>query len=98
MLKKIFDSIFIRSWWVIAFTLTCSIIYEHSLKGREIQYQHLSLQLVQIEEAKKQALIEQKDLQLQINSQCDLAWIELILMRGLGLTPEDQQKIYFKKT
>jgi hypothetical protein len=32
---------------------------------------------------------------LQINSQSDLAWIELTLMKGLGVAPEDSQKVYF---
>ena len=46
----------------------------------------------------KEFLLEEKeDLKLQINSQKDPAWIELTLMKGLGLVPEGQLKVYFTK-
>jgi hypothetical protein len=39
----------------------------------------------------------QDDLKLQISSQSDPAWIELTLMNQLGVVPEGQMKVYFKK-
>ncbi len=95
MLRTFVDYLFIRSWWVIAFIFACVILYEHGLKTREQLYQQLNEQLVKLQHEKQQALKQQVNLQLQINSQSDLAWIELTLMKGLGLVPEDQQKIYF---
>lgn len=46
----------------------------------------------------EQRLLEavQEDLLLQINSQSDPAWVELILMKGLGLVPEGQTKAVFE--
>ncbi len=37
----------------------------------------------------------QQCLEQQINSQSDLAWLELTLMKGLGLVPENDQKVFF---
>lgn len=86
---------FIRSWWVIAFMLTSIIFYEHGLKEREYVYKQLKEQSLALQQQKQEALKQQQNLQLQINSQSDLAWIELTLMKGLGLVPEGEQKVYF---
>ena len=46
---------------------------------------------------KKLALEKQKGLLRQINSQNDPAWIELMLMKEMGLVPEGQTKVFFTK-
>lgn len=95
MLKTLIDQLFIRSWWVLAFVFICAILYEQGLKQRERLYQQLTEQLLILQQEKQQALIDQDNLKRQINSQSDLAWMELCLMKGLGLVPEEQQKVYF---
>ena len=85
----------IRSWWVIALMLIGSIIYERAIQKREWQLLQLQEQLTSLRIEKQNALHKQQTLQQQINSQNDPAWIELALMKGLGLSPEDQQKVYF---
>lgn len=87
--------LFVRSWWILAFMFASAIIYEHGLKERESLYQQLTEELFALQQQKKYALQQQQNLQLQINSQSDLTWIELTLMKELGLVPEGQQKIYF---
>lgn len=89
------QSVFIRSWWVMVFLFACAIIYEQGLKERDLVYQQLTEQQTSLTQEKQEALKEQQNLQLQINSQSDLAWVELTLMKGLGLVPEGQQKVYF---
>ncbi len=95
MFQLVIDHLFIRSWWVIAFIFACAIFYEQGLKEREHLYKQLTEQLIILQREKQQAFTQQQNLQLQINSQSDLAWIELTLMKGLGLVPEGQQKVYF---
>jgi hypothetical protein len=90
MIKELIDS-----WWVIAFFLLCGILYERALAEQELTYQKLAKQLTQLQEEKMQALKTQENLHRQINSQSDTAWIELTLMKKLGLCPEDYQKVYF---
>lgn len=89
--------IFVRSWWVIAFLLLCLLFYEKGLEKRNLQYRQLDEQLKVLQLEKAQALTRQQNLQLQINSQSDFYWVELTLMKGLGLSPEDQQKVFFEK-
>jgi cell division protein FtsL len=86
---------FIKSWWVITFIFICAILYEQGLKEREHLYKQLTEQLSQLQQEKQHALQQQQNLQRQIDSQSDIAWIELTLMKGLGLVPEGQQKVYF---
>ena len=57
----------------------------------------LKCQLYALQSEKKFLLEEKQDLKLQINSQNDPAWIELTLMKGLGLVPEGQLKVHFTK-
>ncbi len=74
--------VFIRSWWVIGFMLICIIAYEQSLKQQDDLYQQLNKQCLSLQKEKEKALRHQQNLQLQINSQSDLAWVELTLMKG----------------
>lgn len=94
-LSSLIHAVFIRSWWVIAFILICIVTYEQGLKKRDHLYQQLTDQSLASLQEKQEVLQHQQNLQLQINSQSDLAWVELTLMKGLGLVPEGQQKIYF---
>ncbi len=95
MLTSLFNHIFLRSWWVVAFLLLCAILYEQGLKERNHHYQQLNDQRIALQIEKQKAMKKQQDLKWQINSQSDLAWIELTLMKGLGLVPEGEQKVYF---
>ncbi|MFI5343984.1 MAG: hypothetical protein ACHQUC_07170 [Chlamydiales bacterium] len=95
MWNILFNQLFIRSWWVIAFILACAILYEQGLKEREGHYQLLKEQLISLQLEKQKSLKLQQNLQLQINSQSDMDWLELTLMKGLGLVPDNQQKVYF---
>lgn len=44
-----------------------------------------------------QALQNKEDLQLRIASQNDPAWIEMVLIRELGVVPEGFLKVHFKR-
>lgn len=96
MLKNRILSEIIRSWWVLAFMLICLALFEHSLESRQAQRQQLYEQWTQLQGEKEKELSKQTDLQLQINSQSDPAWIELLLIKVLGLVPENQVKFFFK--
>lgn len=84
-----------QSWWVLLFISACFLVFLH-FGGKKNQVissleQHLRSYRVQ----KASLLQENEDLKLQINSQSDPAWIQLTLMKGLGLVPEGQLKVYF---
>lgn len=81
--------------WVIAFLLLCFFLYEEGSKARALEFKQLKEQFAFLEAEKQKAIKIQRDLQLQVNSQSDMAWMELTLMQGAGVCPEDQQKVYF---
>jgi hypothetical protein len=88
----------VRSWWVILFALICAIVYEEALDRQMIMYRGLKERLSELENEKRQALELRENLLHQINSQSDHEWIELTLMKGLGLVPEDEVKVFFSET
>lgn len=85
----------LRSWWVILFALFCLMCYEQGVKKREADFVMLTDQLQQLQEQKQKAFALKRKLLLQINSESDPAWIELTLMRELGLSPKGSVKVLF---
>lgn len=93
---RIIYAIFIDSWWVFLFMIFCFFCYEQAARHLGNDFNKLHQQLETLQTAMQNSLALQEDLRLQINSQSDPAWIELTLMKGLGLVPEGQIKVYFK--
>lgn len=88
-------SVWSRYWWVCVFCgLTC-LVYCHSLKEKKNILRRLSLRLEAMEKDKWLAVQKWEELGLRIASQQDPAWIEMILMRDLGVVPEGFLKVHF---
>jgi hypothetical protein len=92
---KVFEDIFLYSWWVILFCLLCYMWLEHENKKHRTTFQELSSSLLELKNEKIVASRKHQQLLNQINSQSDPAWVELTLLKGLGLVPENHIKIYF---
>ena len=73
------------------------IIYERGIRALNENGRQLIDKLEELQNEKNNLLKLQEELQLQINSQNDPEWIELTLMKNLGLVPEGQYKIYIQK-
>jgi len=82
-------------WWVFVFIAVCFGLYAHASQKKQKAIFALESHLQQLHREKQQLLQEKEELQLNINSQSDPAWVELTLMKGLGLVPEGQVKVYF---
>lgn len=89
------EGLVLHSWWVVVFMLACYAAYERAIYHRDIEYDRLHNQLVSMHQETEVAKALQKNLYLQINSQSDPTWIELVLMKRLGLVPEGQLKVFF---
>jgi hypothetical protein len=72
-------------------------MYLYAMEKKKRVLEVLKSQLHALQSEKRFLLEEKEDLKLQISSQKDPAWIELTLMKGLGLVPEGQLKVYFTK-
>jgi hypothetical protein len=84
-----------KNWWVLIFISICSVVYFNSVGKKNEILTTLDRHLKALEREKEILIEEKEDLLLQINSQNDPNWIQLILMKGLGLVPEGQLKVYF---
>lgn len=97
ILIESFENAFLQSWWVILFCILTYMLYEQGLKQVDADYAKLHEQWLDLKMQKEKALSINQSLHLQINSQSDPAWVELTLMKGLGVVPEGQTKILFIK-
>jgi hypothetical protein len=96
--SRLFEEVIVKSWWTILFFLLCFFAYDQGSHYRDIEKERLVKKLVGIEREKKRALAHRQNLLLQIESQHDSSWNALILMKGLGLVPEGQQKVVFSRS
>jgi hypothetical protein len=67
------------------------------MKEKKNAVQYMSLRLEEMQKDKWDALQKRGELELRIASQNDPAWIEMVLMRDLGVVPEGFLKVHFKK-
>ena len=90
-----FANFILRFGWLFFFLLSCFALYEQGLRMRNREFDKLHRHFLHLEQEKKEALVLQEDLLLQINSQSDPEWVELTLKKVLGLVAHDETKIYF---
>lgn len=95
--KTAYEVVVVRSWWMWVVIVLCYLLYSHGIRKKNEQQADLQARLTGLESLQFLALQDREDLLLQINSQSDPAWIELTLKKGLGVVPEGQVKVYFKK-
>src|SRR3990172_3106422 len=81
------------SWWVVLFIAVCSFVYLNAAGRKEEVIHSLDTHIQALQSERASLLQNKEDLLLQINSQSDPAWIQLTLMKGLGLVPEGQMKV-----
>ena len=94
---KFIDICVVRSWWMHLCIIASLFLYFQGMKKKSIVRADLEEQLAQLVSEKKVCTEERDDLLLQVKSQNDPAWVELTLMKELGLVPEGQTKVFFKK-
>jgi hypothetical protein len=73
----------------------CFAMYSHAMHKKQEVYGALEQHLFDLQQQKEALSLLREDLMAQIQSQSDPAWIELTLMKGLGVVPDGQQKVYF---
>ncbi|MBU6383334.1 MAG: hypothetical protein KGR16_03360 [Verrucomicrobia bacterium] len=86
-----------KNWWLLALCTLTACAHLHFSKEKKSALQSLQIRLAQMENEKAQVLQIKEDLQLRIASQNDPAWIEMVLIRELGVVPEGFLKVHFKK-
>ena len=84
-------------WWVICFSITVTCLYFHFVQKKREEILELSTRYDEMKKEKELVFQERESLRLQIESQSDPSWIEMILMRDLGVVPEGWLKVHFTK-
>lgn len=84
-----------KSWWVAVLAILSLGLYEQGAKVIQKEINSFQKEADTLAEKIKLAKITQEELKLQIMSQSDPAWIELVLIKSLGLVPEGYTKIYY---
>jgi hypothetical protein len=95
--SRLFEELILKSWWTILFFLLCYFVYDQGMRRRHAEEDALIKKASDFVVEKERALKHQEDLKLQLMSQDDSAWIEMVLMKNLGLVPEGQRKVCFKE-
>lgn len=96
-MERLFESLFLHSWWVWLFFFFCFCLYLPTIKKRNEEIAYFQSRYNSLEEEKLAALNEREDLLLRLHSQSDPAWIEQVLIRELGVVPDGYLKVHFKK-
>lgn len=96
MQKSSFDKIFLKVWWVPLFFIACFLFFEQGQKKRKSEYELLAGRLNELQMEKEVLLEKQNQMKRELNSQSDPAWVELTLMKVLGMVPEGQKKVFFQ--
>lgn len=87
-----------KSWlWVAAFCTLVGGAYARSYHEKKVSFSEYAFRIQEMEKELNVAVQDRDELKLKILSQSDPAWIELILMRELGVVPEGWLKVHFQK-
>ncbi len=95
LIAKLVDELFVRSWWVIVFVALNFCIFNPILKHLDSGENKLRASLSNLQLEKHASLNQKHHLELQLDSQGDPFWVEMILKKELGLVSEGQTKVYF---
>ncbi|NGX35005.1 MAG: hypothetical protein K1060chlam1_01373 [Candidatus Anoxychlamydiales bacterium] len=93
--SKIFE-IILKSWWVILFIMVCSLGYDLGIKKRKVAITQMKTKYNNLLAQKAFAISKKEDLTLKLSSQSDPSWVEQVLMKELGVVPENKIKVHFK--
>lgn len=74
-----------------------AVVAERSLHSVRLEKSNLKEKLSELERARSLEAETNHALTQQLMSQSDPAWIEMVLIRELGLLPEGQRLVLFKK-
>ena len=90
-------SFFFRCWWTVLLILFCYGFYLHGMHKKKELYGELKENVDLLERQLYAAIESREDYLLQMDSQNDPAWIEMLIKKHLGMVPYGQKKVYFEK-
>lgn len=89
--------LFFRFWWIMVFATVCYGVYLHGMQKKRAALSELKAKHSFLETELAKASSQREDLLLELASESDPAWREMMLMKRLGMVPEGQVKVFFEK-
>lgn len=94
-----------RSFWksnwasglVFSVAIGCFSLYGEAMYKKSKVCAELKDKVQKVEALKRLLLEEQEELTSELSSHLDDDWLEMVLKKRLGVVPEGQMKVYFKK-
>ncbi|MDN3508265.1 MAG: hypothetical protein P0S94_05025 [Simkaniaceae bacterium] len=96
MLRAKIARMVLESWWVAIVLFVIAALYLQGVRKKEGVIERLETQLAHVESSFEQAQSKRNKLAEEIASQSDPEWVEIVLMRKLGVVPEGHTKVYFR--
>ncbi len=93
--ENAFYILFFRFWWTALLILFCYGFYLHAMHKKKELFSELKGKVDFLEEQLVAAVETREDLCLQIESQSDPSWTEMLIKKHLGMVPFGQTKVYF---
>jgi hypothetical protein len=82
-------------WWVVLCIALCFALYAHGSHKKRTLIHSLQGELGLLQKERETLTREKEELLLNIQSESDPAWVEMTLIKVLGLVPEGKVKVYF---
>lgn len=81
---------------MVLFFVGAAALYWGEMKNKNRSVDLILSKMKELQNKKQAAEEQREELLARLNSQNDPAWVEMLLMRKLGVVPEGQVKVYFK--
>ena len=95
--SNLYKGLFIKSWWVIFFYLLSFLIFDQAMTRKRQEQARLIERERILKERTTMALAQQKQLHMALSCQEDPFYIEMVLMKRLGLVPKGYTKVHFSR-
>ncbi|MCH9630599.1 MAG: hypothetical protein S4CHLAM37_06010 [Chlamydiia bacterium] len=92
-----FKDLIKSSWWVVAFCLFTYMLANQSFSLKKGKLQELEQQYLSLEAKRQEAMMQKERLLVHLDSHADPEFISMVLKKKLGVVPEGQIKVHFKK-
>lgn len=87
--------------WVLGLFLSsvagCFCFYGVAIREKNADYTDLREKIRKVEALKQRLSEEREELLAELASRSDDDWMEMVLKKRLGVVPEGQTKVYFKR-
>lgn len=93
---RFFIHVFMKNFsWLFLISSFSFAGYHHFVKAKDAAICSLKSDLELLQKKKDLAYLLKEELEMKIASKNDPRWIEMILMKKLGLVPEGYMKVHF---